>query len=656
MKSMPRQTVAFALGITAMLLGSAAPAFANPATGHTAAANAKVLEQLPFNDRSEFQDAARGLLLKPDTLTIRRADGGIAWDLESYRKFIALETPAPASVNPSLWRNAQLNLHYGLFEVADGIYQVRGYDLANITFIRGDSGWIVADVGTTVETARAAYDLVTQKFGRLPIVGVIYSHPHVDHFSGIKGLVSEADVTSGKVKLVAPDGFLEHAISENVIAGNAMSRRASYMYGALLARNAEGSVGAGLGLTTPIGTGTLIAPNHIVHKTGEKLVLDGVEMIFQMTPGTEAPAEMNFYLPKQRAMWMAENTVSTMHNILTLRGAQVRDSLAWSKYINETIELFGDRIDVKFQSHHWPKWGNAEVLDYLAKQRDLYKFVHDRSVNLMNHGYTGEEISEMIRLPQSLENFWPGRGYYGTLRHNSRAVYQRYMGWYDGNPANLDNLPPEMAARKYVDYMGGEAAVVARARQDFAKGEYRWVATAMKHVVFANPESAAGKGLLADSLEQLGYQAESGPWRSVYLQGAHELRKGVPKLSGSTASPDVIRAMPPEMLFDYLAVRLNAEKAEGQKLALNMHFTDLDQTYALTVDNSVLNYSRKPNPGATATAHLSKQALDDVNLGKASIADKVKSGEIRIEGNAETLQKLMGLFDSFNPSFNIVTP
>lgn len=638
------------------LLAFAQTASAAPAAPSTTAANQAVLQKLPFADRTEFEDAGRGLLLKPDTLTIRGPKGNVIWDLESYKKFITLDAPAPATVNPSLWRNAQLNLQYGLFEVADGIYQVRGYDLSNISFIRGDKGWIVFDVGSTAETAKAAYDLITQKFGKRPISAVMYSHSHLDHYSGVKGLVSQADVDAGKVKVIAPAGFMEHAVSEGVIAGNAMSRRAVLMYGALLPRNAEGSVGAGLGLTTPIGTGTLIAPTNLIGKTGETLTVDGVEMVFQMTPGTEAPAEMNIYLPKQRAMWMAENTVSTMHNILTLRGAQVRDSLAWSKYINETIELYGDKVDVKFQSHHWPKWGNANVVDYLSKQRDLYKFIHDRSVNLMNNGYTGEEISEMIRLPKSLEDFWPGRGYYGTLKHNARAVYQRYMGWYDGNPANLDNLPPEEISRKYVEYMGGEAAVLNRARSDFAAGNYRWVATAAKHVVFANPESTAGKQLLADALEQLGYQAESGPWRSVYLQGAYELRNGAPKILGSSASPDVIRAMSPEMLFDFLAVRLDAEKAEGKKLAVNIRFTDLNETYALTLDNSVLNQSKRPNASATATATLTKAALDDVNLGAATLADKLKSGDIRIEGDAGAFQDLMGLIGSFNPAFNVVTP
>lgn len=647
----------FLIGVAASLVAPAAVS-ANPATGITQAANAAVLKQLPFDDMREFQDAQRGLLLKPDTLTIKdKATGRVIWDLESYKAFINLEAPAPASVNPSLWRNAQLNLQYGLFEVVDGIYQVRGYDLSNISFVRGKTGWIVFDVGSSAETSRAAYDLITQKFGRRPIVAVIYSHSHLDHYGGVRGLVDDKDVASGKVRILAPEGFMEHAVSENVTAGNAMSRRAVLMYGALLPRNAEGSVGAGLGLTTPRAAATLIAPTETISKTGTKLDIDGVAMEFQMTPGTEAPAEMNTYLPAFRAMWMAENVTATMHNILTLRGAQVRDALSWSKYIQQTIDLYGDRIDVKFQSHHWPKWGNAEVLDYLGKQRDLYKFIHDRSVHLLNEGYVGEEIAEMIKLPPTLENFWEGRGYYGSLKHNSRAVYQRYMGWYDGNPSDLDVLPPEAAAKKYVEYMGGEGAVLTKARADFDRGEYRWVAMALKHVVFADPANAEAKELLARSYEQLGYQAESAPWRSVYLQGAYELRNGPPKLSTQgSASADVVRAMSPEMLFDYLAVRLDSDKAEGKKLSINMDFTDLNKHYTLNVENSVLVYTEKQTAKPDATVTLTKAAMDDVSLGVATLQDQIAAGKIKISGDTEALRTMFGLFSTFDQSFNIVTP
>jgi alkyl sulfatase BDS1-like metallo-beta-lactamase superfamily hydrolase len=547
------------------------PIGGKPATAATKAANEAVLKDLPFADKSDFDDAQRGFIARPDTLTIKNAQGNVVWDLEAYKKFIALDKAAPASINPSLYRNAQLNMIYGLFKVTDRVYQVRGFDLSNITFIQGDTGWIVFDPLISTETAKAALDYINEKVGKRPVVAVVYSHSHVDHYGGVRGLASEEDFKSGKVRVFAPEHFTEHAVSENVIAGNVMSRRAIYMYGALLPRNEFGGVNGGLGQTTSTGTGTLVIPTDIVKKTGEEHVVDGVKMVFQMTPGTEAPAEMNTWFPQFKAMWMAENSTNTMHNILTLRGAQVRDALKWAGYLNETIDLYGAGTEVKFQSHHWPQWGNAKIIDYWKKQRDLYKYTHDQSVNLMNKGFTGEEISETIKLPPELDKFWPNRGYYGTLSHNSRAVYQRYMGWYNGNPANLNNLPPEAAAKKYVEYMGGEAAIIKRAKVDFAKGEYRWTAEALKHVVFANPKSQAGKELLADSLEQLGYQAESGPWRGVYLMGAYELRNGVPKMGGiNTATPDTIKAMPPEMLFDYLAVRLNGPKAAGKKIGLNI--------------------------------------------------------------------------------------
>jgi len=633
-----------------------APQPSKPATAATKAANAKVLATLPFADKQDFEDAQRGLVARPETLTIKDAQGNVVWDLESYKKFIGLDTPAPDTVNPSLWRNAQLNLQYGLFKVTDEIYQVRGYDLSNITFVRGKTGWIVFDPLVSVETARAAYDLVTANLGKRPVLAVVYSHSHIDHYGGVRGVVDEADVKAGKVRILAPEGFLEHAISENVIAGNAMSRRAIFMYGSLLPRGPQGGVNAGLGQTTSRGTTTLIPPTVDVRETGEEHTIDGVRMVFQMTPGTEAPAEMNTWFPEWKALWMAENCTNTLHNILTLRGAQVRDALKWASYLDETIALYGG-AEVKFQSHHWPVWGNARVVAYLKKQRDLYRFLHDRSVNLMNKGYVGEEIAEMIELPAELERFWPGRGYYGTLRHNSRAVYQRYMGWYDGNPANLDALPPVESAKKFVEYMGGEAALVERARADFDKSEYRWVAQVTKHAVFANPESTAAKELLADALEQLGYQAEAGPWRSVYLQGAFELRNGTPQIAtaGGTASPDVIKAMPPEMLFDYLAVRLDGAKAAGKTIGLNMAFTDLGKAYGLSVENGVLNYGKAlATPDATVT--LSKAALDAVQLKEKTLQAAIEAGDIKIDGKREALAELLGLLDTFPAWFNIVTP
>lgn len=656
-KSYRMKTLALAIALAAPLAqaqdASVAP---KPATPATQAANAKVLQELPFADTSDFADAERGLIAKPDVLTIKNASGNVVWDLESYKKYIGLNQAAPAEINPSLYRLAQLNMQYGLFKVTDRIYQVRGYDLSNITFIQGDTGWIVIDPLISTETARAALELANKSLGKRPVVAVIYSHPHADHYGGARGLASDAEFASGKIRIIAPEGFTEHAISENVIAGNAMSRRAIYMYGALLPRNERGAVSAGLGQTTSAGNISLVLPTETVSKTGTVLTVDGVDMEFQMTPGTEAPAEMNTWFPQFKAMWMAENVSATMHNILTLRGAQVRDALVWSHYLNESIDHYGPMTEVTFQGHHWPKWGNAKIVDYWKKQRDLYKYTHDQSVNLMNKGYTGEEISELIKLPPELDNFWANRGYYGTLKHNSRAVYQRYMGWYTGNPSDLNNLPPEAAARKYIDYMGGEATVIAKARADFDKGEYRWVAEVLKHAVFADPGSQPAKSLLADTYEQMGYQAESGAWRGVYLQGAYELRNGVPKVGSiKTASPDVLTAMTPEMLFDYLSVRLDGPKAAGKKIGLNIEFADLHTQYGLAVENAVLNHG-KPLTKPDATLTLSKATLDALQLKKLTLQEAVANGDLKIDGNRQKLDEFLGLLDTFPFWFNIVTP
>ncbi|GAS87066.1 alkyl/aryl-sulfatase [Mycolicibacterium brisbanense] len=628
------------------------------ATEATKAANKKVMDSLPFNERSDFEDARRGMIARPDTLTIKDANGNVVWDLEEYKKYIADDKPAPDTVNPSLWRNAQLCMEYGLFEVVpDKIYQVRGYDLSNITFIKGDTGWIAYDTLISPETAKAALDLVNDKLGHRPIVAVIHSHSHVDHYGGVRGIINQADVDSGKVKVVAPQSFVEDAVSENVIAGNAMSRRAVYMYGALLPRNAQGGVNGGLGMTVSTGVPSLIIPTDIITTTGQKMTIDGVDMEFQMTPGTEAPTEMNTFFPQFKAMWMAENTTNTMHNLLTLRGAQVRDARIWAKFLDDTIRVYGPNTEVKFQSHHWPMWGNDKIIDYWKRQRDMYKYMHDQSVRLMNEGLVGSEIAEEMQFPPELNNFWPDRGYYGTLKHNTRAVYQRYMGWYDGNPSDLDDLPPQAAAKKYVEYMGGEDAVLEKAKKDFDDGNYRWTAMVLKQVVFANPDSVNGKNLLADSYEQMGYQAESGPWRSVYLQGAYELRNGVPTAGGTdTASPDTIDAMPPEMMFDYLAVRLNGPKAAGKKIALNVDFTDLKKQYGLTVENGVLNYSDGLLPQSDATLKLTKATMNDIQLGKVKLADAISANNVALEGNRQSVDDFVGLLDTFNLWFNIVTP
>ncbi|WP_418113237.1 alkyl sulfatase dimerization domain-containing protein [Vibrio scophthalmi] len=648
----------FTISLVAMVISTGAfSTESKPATQATIETNQALYKSLPFDDTKDFERAQKGLIATQDVVTIKNEQGDVVWDLEEYKKFITLDAKAPDSVNPSLWRNAQLNVINGLFKVTDGIYQVRGYDLSNITFVQGKTGWIVFDPLISQETAKTALAFINEQLGERPVTAVIYSHSHIDHFGGVRGIVDEADVEAGKVEIVASHGFTEHAVSENVIAGNAMGRRAIYMYGALLPRNEQGGVNGGLGQTTSTGLPTLIRPTLIIEKTGEEHIIDGVKMVFQYTPGTEAPTEINTWIPEKKALWMAENSTNTMHNILTLRGAQVRDALKWSSYLNETIEMWGNDVEVKFQSHHWPMWGQEEIVEYFKRQRDMYKYTHDQTVRLMNQGYIGSEISEMIQFPAEIEQNWSTRGYYGTLRHNSRAVYQRYMGWYSGNPSDLNNLPPTEAAIKYVLYMGGEEAVLEKAKQDFAKGEYRWVAEVMKHAVFANPNNEKAKALLADSYEQLGYQAESGPWRSVYLQGAYELRNGTPSAGGTnTASPDIIKNMPPEMLFDYLAVRLLPEKAAGKDYTINIDFSDLDEQYTLYIENSVLNHTTKLSDDPDVTITLTKQALDNVQLGVITLEKAIADGQIQIKGDKEVFQNFVGMLDTFNFWFNIVTP
>ncbi len=647
--------IAFIAGMH--LTAGAEPIQSKAATVATKQANAKLYKSLPFEEKQDFDSANRGFIGSPKSLIIKDAKGNVVWDMESYA-FITDDKKAPDSVNPSLWRNAQLCKKAGLYRVMDRVYQVRGFDLSNITFVQGDKGWIVFDPLICAETAKAAYELVTKHLGKKPVLAVIYSHSHVDHYGGVRGVVDEADVKAGKVKIIAPEEFMEHAISENVTAGNAMSRRAIYMYGALLPRGEKGGVNGGLGMTTSTGTAGVIEPTEIVTKTGQEITVDGIKMVFQMTPGTEAPAEMNTYFPQFKGLWLAENCTATLHNLYTLRGAQVRDGKKWASYIDEAIDLYGKEAEVVFQSHHWPRWGNAIIVDYMKKQRDAYKYIHDQAVRLLNHGYTSTEIAEMLELPPEIGNVWFNRGYYGTVKHDAKAVYQRYMGWYDANPANLDPLPSEPAAKKFLEYMGGAKKVIARARKDFAQGEYRWVAQVLNQVVFAEPDNKEARELCADALEQLGYQAESGPWRSTYLQGAFELRNGVPSSGGiNTASPDTIKAMPPHMVFDYLAVRLNGPKAADKKIVLNVDFIDLKEQYVLTVENGVLNYSHgKQEDKADATVKVTKATLDDIQLKEATIEQKIESGDVKITGKKEAFEEFLGLLDTFPFWFNIVTP
>jgi alkyl sulfatase BDS1-like metallo-beta-lactamase superfamily hydrolase len=622
--------------------------------------NAAMHDRLPFADRGDYDRVDRGLIARPTSPRVLHAHGYPVWNLDSY-EFLAGE--APDTVNPSLWRQAQLNRSAGLFEVAEGFYQVRGLDLSNITFIAGDTGWIVIDPLTSAETAAAALELAHTHLPERPIHAVIYTHSHVDHFAGVRGIVSEDDVRSGKVRIITPEGFLEAAISENVIAGNVMGRRASYMYGALLPVGPKGHVDAGLGKGIPLlASNGLIAPTEDISATGTELTIDGVRMVFQMTPGTEAPAEMNFFFPDRRVLCMAENCTATMHNVYTLRGAQVRDALMWSKYINESIELFAGDTDVLFASHHWPRWGSDDVRDYLEKQRDSYRYVHDQTMRLANHGLTMDEIAEELSLPDTLASAFYNRDYYGTISHNAKAVYQRYLGWFDGNPANLHPLPPAASAQRYVEYMGGAAEVVRKAREAFDAGDYRWVAQVVNHVVFAEPENLDARALQADALEQLGYQAESGPSRGFYLTGAQELRHGAPPAGGSggPGSPDVVRAMTVEMILDYLAVRVDGPRAAASSLRFNLTVTDRDdERWTFGLDNGALNaVAGRHAEVADANMVATHAALAALAFEQSSLDDLLAGGELTIDGAAgtEAVRTLLGVLDRFTFWFNIVTP
>ena len=628
-----------------------------PATPLTAAANAQWLQRLPFADSRDFDEAARGLVARPAADAVLRADGLPIWSFRAYG--FESEPVAPPSVNPSLWRQAQLNNIAGLFKVTERIYQVRGYDISNMNIIEGASGLIVMDPLVTTETARAALDLYFQHRPKKPVLAVIYTHSHVDHFGGVKGVIDEADVKAGRVQVIAPAGFMEEAVSENVIAGNAMSRRAQYMYGALLPKGALGQVDAGLGKGVPLGgTVTLIAPTKLIETDAQRLTIDGVEIEFQLTPGTEAPAEMNLYFPQWRALCAAENATRTMHNILTLRGAPVRDARAWSVYLNQALERYGTRADVLFAQHHWPTWGAAAVQEFLADQRDMYLYIHDQTLRLMNQGLRPLEIAEALKtLPPELANKWYARDYYGSMSHNVRAVYQRYLGYYDANPANLNPLPQVEAARRYVAAMGGAQAVLARGREAFAAGDYRWVAQLVNHLVFAEPDNADARALQAQALEQLGYQSENATWRNIYLTGANELRNGKPRVAGvATASPDIVRAIPLDLFFGFMGVRLNAERAAGQRLVIDWVFTDLNETHSLTLRNSTLSHRRGASDKPDATLRLAKQALDAVSLRQTTMEQALASGQVQIVGNALAVRTLFGLLDTFEPGFSIVTP
>ena len=626
------------------------------ATASVVARQAAVRKALPFSDIADFDDASRGFLGTIENAKVLSTSGRTVWSLEAYG-FLS-EAEAPATVNPSLWRQSRLNMNHGLFEVVPGVYQVRGLDIANMTLVEGDSGVIVVDTMTSIEGARAAMELYFKHRGKRPVTAVIFTHTHTDHWGGARGVLDDATLASGKVPIIAPNLFMEHAVSENIIAGPAMLRRAQYQFGPFLAKGPRGQVDCGLGKTMAAGGVTLLRPSDLIIATGDKRVIDGVEFEFQMAPNSEAPAEMHFYVPRYKLLNLAENCTHNFHNLLPFRGADVRDALAWSKYLNEALSLWGGKAEAMCGQHHWPVWGKERVDTMIRQQRDLYKFAHDQTIRLMNHGLTATEIAETIRLPKSLEGAWHTRGYYGHIRHNVKAIYQKYLGWYDANPVNLDPLPPVEAGRKYVEYMGGGEAILARAAKDFAKGEFRFVAQALSHLVFAEPDNQAARALLADTFEQLGYAAESSTWRNAYLFGAQELRQGMPKTPPRPPMPrETLAALRTEQLWDVLGVRLNGPKAEGKHIVLNWSFTDTGETFVLNLENSALTYTEGVQAdSADASFTLARSTLDEVIAKQTSFPEAVAAGKIKVAGNPLRLAELMGLMDEFPRMFEIVEP
>jgi len=644
--------------------------------GHTAPtavtikANQAFIDQRPFSNTADFKDAKRGLIAQDKSLIIKDSAGKGVWDMPAY-DFIDYQGPsgnAPGSVNPSLWRQAALNNIHGLFKVSEGIYQLRGYDLANMTIIEGDSGWILVDPLTIAETADKALKFAQQHLGKKPIRAIIYTHSHLDHFGGIDGILQNLSAEEKKqLRIIAPAGFMEEATSENIIAGIAMSRRVMYMFGKPLTRSERGHVDTGLGKAPAFGTNGLLEPTELIHQTGQTLNIDGIPFEFQSVSGSEAPAEFTFYLPKHKAYCGAEMLSRNMHNLYTLRGAKVRDAKLWSAYIEEARELYADS-DVYFASHHWPLWGQEKIQDFMSQQSDTYQYIHDQSVRLFNAGLSPNEIAEQVKMPASLNTSFHNQGYYGTVKHNAKAVYQAYLGWFTGNPAKLDPLPETQTAKRYMEMMGGVDAVITKAKTTFNEASntsveegiktYRWLAELLNHAVFAQPDNTAAKQILAKVYDQLGYLSESGPWRNFYLTGAYELRHGTPKKGINLANmKDVLAQTPVHNFFDSMAVRLNGPDAEGKKLDIKITFTDLNESYLLSLNNSVLRYKKvdKETP-ADATLNLTQALFVDIAIGKAGLKDTLFGDELSVEGSKLDLINFFSLLDKPTGTFGIATP
>ena len=643
-----RAIAALALGL---MVSGAAHAQATDATRR---ANAEMSRALPWSDREDEDFATRGFIAAYDQPQIVTANGQVVWDFGVYN-FLGGEATAPETVNPSLWRHARLLARAGLFRVSDRVYQVRGFDISNMTIVAGDAGLIVIDPLTSVEAASAALTLARRTLGAAPVVAVIYTHSHADHFAGVGGVVDQADVAAGRVQVIAPAGFMEEVVSENVIAGNAMLRRAQFQFGSALRPGPEGQMSSGIGLAASRGAASLIPPTHTIARTGEMLTVDGVRIEFQLTPATEAPAEMNFYFPDLRVLCLAENANVSMHNILTPRGALVRDAKAWADYLTQSLRLYGDRTDIMVTSHGWPRFGGERVRDFIASHRDAYKYLHDQTVRMMNAGATDREIADVIRLPEPLASRWFNHGYYGTMMHNARAVYQRYMGWYDANPANLNPLPPVEEGQRFVRAMGGEDRVLAEGQRAFDEGDYRWAVRVLNHLVFASPDNRDARLLLARTHRQMAYQAESAIWRNMYLTAANELEDGPTPRAPTLQNPQFVAALQTSQILDSLAVRLNPERLGARSYGFNLVFPERSERFAVSIHNGVLVYERDVTlenaPTITSARPVFIQALATLGMARA-----VLSGAIRISGNRRNLEGLGEVFDTPDPNFAIVMP
>ena len=610
---------------------------------------------LPFEDKRDFEESKKGFIAAPAYKSIMADAGNVAWDMGSYE--FLLQGKDFDSIHPSLQRQAILNMGYGLYEVTPGkVYQVRGFDLANITFVKGDTGWIVFDPLTAKETARAALELVNEKLGKRPVVAVVYSHSHGDHFGGVRGVVDEADVKSGKVLVIAPSGFMDHAVAENVYAGNAMTRRMFFQYGVLLPRSPFGHVDQSIGKNTAAGNLGLIEPNRYISKNFEEMTVDGVKMEFQNTPGTEAPSEMNTYFPQFKTFWAAENITGTIHNIYTLRGALVRDALAWSKHINTALYRYGQDVEVMLASHSWPRWGNERIQEIMRTQRDSYAHLNNEVLHLANRGVTINEVHNVYKQPDSLKKQWAAHSYHGSEEHNSRAVINRYLGYWDANPATLIPLSPKDSAPLYVEMMGGSAKIMAKGKQLYQQGKYREAMEIVNKLVYAEPNNTAAKDLLADIFEQIGYQKESPSVRNSFLGAAYELRHGMPSgASPKTNGPDMIRAMTTERWLIALAISMDSKKAAGMKFTINLHTPDNGEKFVVEMSNSALTnikgYQDK-NPNLTITVNRSD--LEKVMGGQTTFEKLQAEGKAKFVGDRKVFDLLRSTMTSFAPDFELM--